>query len=222
MARAVAAILSIMLALTGASSQTRREDEPYCDHTSPNKVEINDGDARILGFAIGSTSLKDVQGKLGTAKAVRVSRDEESDISICYMSSTDGTFLVFYSGAMGGWMDLTSFALWSREAAFPHAAECVPSSLVSRNLATESGLRLGLAKEQVEMLAGKATAGSATSARYEYRCRRKMTAEEIKGFKTANNWDVTGDPYFDRMSWIDVRYKNSITSRIEVGRIESY
>jgi hypothetical protein len=48
-----------------------------------------------------------------------------------------------------------------------------------------------------------------------------MTEEQIKGFK-ANNWDVTKDPYLDRMSWIDVRYVNSIAARLEIGRIESY
>jgi hypothetical protein len=48
-----------------------------------------------------------------------------------------------------------------------------------------------------------------------------MTNDEIKGFN-ANNWDVISDPYFDRESWIEVRYEHAIASRIEVGEIESY
>jgi len=49
-----------------------------------------------------------------------------------------------------------------------------------------------------------------------------MTEEEIKGFKTVNHWDVTSDPYFDRMSWIEVRLRKLDASRIEIGQIESY
>jgi hypothetical protein len=54
---------------------------------------------------------------------------------------------------------------------------------------------------------GKPTSLGRTPTKYEYLCRRKMTEDEIKGFKTANNWDVSKDPYFDRMSWIEVHYQ---------------
>jgi hypothetical protein len=57
---------------------------------------------------------------------------------------------------------------------------------------------------------------------YDYICRQKMTDNDIKRFKTANDWDVTRYPYFDRISWIDVHFNKGIASRIEIGRIESY
>lgn len=205
-----------------SSAQTRREDEPYCDQKSAKKVEITDADATILGLAIGRASLRDVQAKLGSAEVTRVSREEESDVSICYVSPTDGTVLVFYSGVMGGGEDITWFALWSHEAAFLHTSQCTPSKLVSRSLRTQSGIRLGLTKAALERIVGKATEHGPKSVMYNYLCRKKMTEEEIKGFKTANNWDVRSDPYFDRMSWIQVHYKDSTTSRIEIGEIESY
>jgi hypothetical protein len=218
------AVLSLLLVTTIASSpQTRREDEPLCEEKNPKKkVEITEGDATILGLAVGHSSLKDVQAKLGSSKVTRVSREEESDISICYVSPADGTALVFYSGVMGGGVDITWFALWSREAGFSHASQCTPSKLVSRNLRTVSGLRLGLSKANLEQIAGRPTKHGPAYAKYDYLCRMKMTEDEIKGFKTANNWDVTSDPYFDRMSWIHVWYKDAKVSRIEIGEIESY
>jgi hypothetical protein len=85
-----------------------------------------------------------------------------------------------------------------------------------------SGLRLGLTKKELAEIAGGPTKVESASAKYEYICRRKMTGQEIKGFKDRNNWDVTSDPYFDRMSWIEVQYVNSAASRLEIGRIESY
>jgi hypothetical protein len=184
-------------------------------------VEITGSDATILGLAIGRASLKDVQAKLGNANVTRVSRDEESDISVCYVSPIDGTVLVFYSGAMGGWKDITWFALWSREATFPHASQCTPSKLVSQGLRTPSGVRLGLTKADLERILGKPKERGTKSLKYSYLCRKKMTEEEITRFKTMD-WDVRSDPYFDRMSWIEVRYTESTTSRIEVGEITSY
>ncbi len=218
-------IFVLLLASIGTvalSAQTSREREAYCDPQSARKVEIDNADATILSFSIGEASLKDVQAKLGTAKITRVTQEEESDISVCYISPTDGTVLVFYSGSMGGWKDITWFALWSKTAAFPNASQCTPSARVSHDLSTASGLRLGLTQEQLERIAGKPTAQKSSSMKYDYVCRQKMTEQEIKRFKTANNWDVTNDPYFDRMSWIEVHFRTGKASRIQVGRTESY
>jgi|SRR5579864_2766315 hypothetical protein len=156
MRRLNGAIVVLLLIVTGlCPAQTRREDEPFCDEKSAKKVEIADGDAATLGFSIGHATLKDVQAKLGSASVTRVSREEESDVSICYVSPADGTVLVLYTGVMGGGEDITWFALWSHEAAYPHASRCTPSKLVTRSLSTESGVRLGLTKEEFERVVGK-------------------------------------------------------------------
>ena len=214
-------IALLLLAAITCAAQTSRDKEPLCDQQPTKRVDVSDADAAILGLAISRASLKDVQAKLGKATIERVSRDEESDTAICYLSPADGTVLVFYSGAMGGWTDITHFALWSRAAMYPHRSQCTASTLVSQNVATASGLRLGLTQKQLEEIAGKPTKSGAVTSKYEYLCRRKMTADEINRFKDANNWDATSDAYFDRMSWINVRYARSLVSRIEVGRIES-
>jgi len=218
----VAPIVLLLLVATIVSAQTRRQAEPICGENGPKRVQLKDTDISILGLAVGKSSLEDVQSKLGHASVVRVSKEEESDVSICYVSPTDGTVLAFYSGAMGGWKDLTWFALWSREAAFPQAAQCTPSKLVSRSLSTASGLKLDMSRTEMETLAGKPTKSGITAMKYDYLCRRKITDEEIKRFKANNNWDVTNDLYFDRMSWIEAHLKGSKVSRIEIGEIESY
>ena len=217
----VALMVLLLLVVTIVSAQTRRQAEPICTENGPKRVQVNDTDLSILGLAIGKSSLSDVQAKLGHASLVRVSKEEESDVSICYVSPTDGTVLAFYSGAMGGWKDLTWFALWSREAAFPHA-QCSASKLVSRSLSTASGLKLDISTAEMEKRAGKPTTSGTTSVKYDYLCRRKMTDEEIKRFETNNDSDATEDPYFDRMSWIEAHFKESKVARIEVGKIESY
>lgn len=216
------AVALVLLALGFCSAQTRREDEPYCERSSKSKVEIADGDATILGFKIGTSTLTEVQAKLGRAKLTRVSRDEESDSSICYISPADGTVLVFYTGVMGAGEEVTWFALWSRQADFQHSSQCTSSNVISKNVGTASGIRLGLSKADFEKIAGKSRSPASNPVKYDYLCRRKMTENEIKGFKSTNNWDASGDPYFDRTSWIKAWYGNATISRVEVGEFESY
>jgi hypothetical protein len=57
---------------------------------------------------------------------------------------------------------------------------------------------------------------------YELSCREKMTPEEIERFKTANNWDVSDNPFFDVTSFVEAQFSNSKASRINVAKIESY
>src|SRR2546429_7490493 len=161
----------LILGMITCAAQTRREQEPLCDQQKTKRVEITDADATILGFAIGNASVKDVQAKLGSAKIERVSREEESDTAMCYVSPVDGTVLVFYSGAMGGWKDITWFAIWSREAPYPNPSQCASSPLISQNLATDSGLRLGLTKNELEGIAGRPTKAGSASAKCDYICR---------------------------------------------------
>jgi hypothetical protein len=218
----VGVFLLLFLESTFLLAQTRREDEPYCGGKGSKRVEIADADATILDLEIGRSTLKDAQAKLGEAKISRVSHEEESDISICYISPTDGTVLILYSGVMGGGTDITWFGLWSSQAKFPHVSECTASKLISRHLTTGSGLGLGVTREKLTRQLGTPAHSDNTSVKYEYLCRSKMTDAEIKRFKCVNNWDVTSDPYFDRMSWIETRFTNSRSSLVEVGRIESY
>jgi len=221
--RAVRAGTLGLLALAIVSSaQNNGQREPLCSEDSKSRVEVADANMSILGLAIGHASLKDVQARLGNARTVPVSKEEESDVALCYVSPTDGTVLIFYSGSMAGWVDVTGFALWAREAQYPRASDCLSSKLVSRSLATTGGVRLGLTKEELQRLLGQPTGFGKASIKYQYVCRRKMTDDEIKRFKTVNNWDVASDPYFDVSSTVDVRLIDSQVSRLQISKIESY
>jgi hypothetical protein len=220
--KATLLIFLLFIIIFTCAARARRDAEPYCDSKGAKKVEVAPADLDILGLTVARSTFKDVQTKLGPAKPSRVSRDEESDVSICYVSPSDGTVLVFYTGVMGGGQDITWFGIWAREAKFPHSSDCSPSRRVSRALKTASGLQLGLTRADLQKIAGTPTQLKPELDEYDFVCRRKMTEDEVSGFKTSNGWDVTKDPYFDRMSWIRAWYADSKASRIEIGEIESY
>jgi hypothetical protein len=222
MASLIRFALLILLIAVASPARTNHRDQPLCSEASAKKIRLSEADLTVLGLTIGHSSLKDVQAKLGSATSRKVSREDESDIALCYVSQEDATVLVFYSGAMGGWADITEFEVWGREAMFPRPSDCSPSNLVSRSLSTQSGIKLGLATEELARILGTPSKSGRASIKYECLCRRKMTVDEVARFKTSNGWDVTGDPYFNQSTWVDVRLNDSKVSRVQIGKIESY
>jgi len=213
-------LLFMAVCLSDLPAQTPTEDAPECNKQGIGKLQLTQEDTTILGLTIGSASLKDVQAKLGQTKYLP--RNESSPNTVCYVSSMDGTVLSFGAGAMGGFVDVTEFALWSRETRFPNVEACLPSKLVSRNLSTPSGIKLGLSLQQLSAIVGAVPTTKHAEAHYELSCREKMTPEQIKGFKTANNGDVSGNPSFDVSSFVEAEFSSSKASRIYVAKIASY
>jgi hypothetical protein len=218
------ALLLMLLVLDfGASpTQTRSDDAPECTKQGVGKLQLTTEDTTILGLTIGSASLKDVQAKLGGTPLLPRNGGASSSNTICFVSPTDGTVLTFGAGPMGGFVDVTEFSIWSREAKFPNASACSPSKLVSHGLSTTSGIKLGLNDKQLSHIIGKRATARRTAMHYELWCRQKMTADEIKRFKTANNWDVSDLPYFDVTSVVDAYFPSVGASRIDIAKVESY
>jgi hypothetical protein len=213
-------LLVTVVWLSASPAQTPTEYAPECHKQGIGKLQLTQQDTTILGLTIGSASLKDVQAKLGQTGFLP--RNESSPNTICYVSPTDGTVLSFGAGAMGGFVDVTEFSLWSREAGFPNVKACLPSKLISRNLSTLSGIKLGLNLQQLNTIVGAVPTTKHVEAHYGLSCREKMTLEEIKRLKTANNRDVSDNPFFDVTSFVEAQFSNSKASRIYVAKIESY
>lgn len=213
-------LLMVVVWFSATPVQTPTEEARECNKQGIGKVQLTQQGATILGLTIGSTSLKDVQARLGQTEFLP--RNESSPNTVCYVSPTDGTVLSFGAGAMGGFVDVTEFSLWSREARFPNVKACLPSKLISSNLSTLSGIKLGLSLQQLNTIVGATPTTKHAEAHYELSCREKMTPEEIKHFKTANNWDVSDNTFFDVTSFVEVQFSDSKTSRIYVAKIESY
>jgi hypothetical protein len=150
----VAAVAVSVLAVSANiwPSQTTAQETPECRQNGPAKVRLTEDDTTILGLTVGG-SMKDVQAKLGQAKPFGRN-------SICFVSPSDGTVLTFSTGWPGGFENVTGFELWSHEAKFPNVAKCTRSTLVSRDLSTKSGIRLGLTAEQLARLVGVKLAGA--------------------------------------------------------------
>jgi hypothetical protein len=205
-------------------TQTRSDDAPDCTKQGVGKLQLTIEDTTILGLTIGSASLKDIGAKLGQAQLLPDdgSGSVTASRTICFVSPADGTVLTFGAGPMGGFVDVTEFSIWSREAKFPNASACDPLELVSRGLSTTSGIRLGLSVKQMNDIIGKRGTSRRAVVHYEMGCRRKRTPDEVERFKRANNSDTSEYPYFDVTSFVDVHFTSAGASRIDIAKVESY
>lgn len=213
--RASALAVIFLLAFAAMLAQISSENEPECTEQGLGKLQLTKEDTTILGLAIGAASLKDVEAKLGEANILPRHGSASSSNTICYVSS-DGTVLSFGAGPMGGFMDITEFAIWSRKAKFPNRSACRTSTVISRNVSTISGIKLGLTAEQLSKLIGTKVTTEPELTRYELLCRQKMTADEIKRF------NVSERPYFDVSSFVEIQFSGSDASRIDLAKFLSY
>jgi hypothetical protein len=216
------ALLLALLIVNFAVSPTpaRSDDEPECTKQGLGKLQLTNEDTTILGFRIGSTPMTEVQAKLGQANVLPVHGNASASHTICYVSPSDGTVLTLGTdGPGGGFVDLSEFAIWSREAQFPNVSACSQSNFVTRGLSTPSGIRLGLSVLQLNNIIGKRAAIEGAMARYELLCRQKMTSDEMKRFPAS---EVAEDPYFDIFASVDVYFVRAGASRISIRKSITY
>lgn len=177
---------------------------------------INDDHITILGFIVGKHSLLDVQNELGEVDALP--RKEHAPEQICYVSvrPSERTIIIFESGPLGGWKYLTAFSLVSEKSDFKYVQLCKKTSLVSPDIATKSGLKLGMSKEDLMAIMGKPSKIIDDNYFYLYDFQSKMTPEEIKLIGS------TSYPYFDVSSAVFAKFDKSKLIEITISKVESY
>ncbi len=149
-----AVVLSVSLAWAGGNNSVR--DLPY-ELKNPRKGRLSPADITLLDIRIGRDTLTNVQSRFGPTKSFRgppnsVSATEE----LCYSSNdpADGTRVLFGSGPMGGWSQITTFQVLSRAS---HELPCTFASRVSRAVATQSGIQLGMPVKELRTKLGRPT-----------------------------------------------------------------
>jgi hypothetical protein len=214
--RASALVVILLLGFAAMRAQTSSDDEPVCTEQGLGKLQLTKEDTTILGLAIGTASLKDVEAKLGEADTLPRHGSASAPNTICYVSPTDGTVLTFGAGPMGGFVGITEFSIWSADAKFPSRSACHPSTAVSRKLSTNSGIKLGLTAGQLSKIIGTQATTKLGVTHYELMCRKEMTVDEIKGLSASER------PYFDVSSFVEIHFMGSGASHIDIAKIVSY
>jgi hypothetical protein len=106
--------------------------------------------------------------------------------------------------------------LFGPEMAFPERGTCPTSDKVSKTLATASGIRLGLSRNEIEKRVGPATKAGKGWYQHFAASKRPMTEQEKSAWKASPPYDV-----FDVFSGIRVVEKGGRAVGIQIAWSES-
>jgi hypothetical protein len=129
----------------------------------------------ILGVVIGDCTSLDVYSKLGPSIPFKdVAKPDVTQM--CYVSDQDETLVLFsFENSQ-----CSRFRLMSPKNKFYKWHFCEKSPLVSKHLATASGLKLGIRKSRMKAVLGAPQKESDENLTYVYEWQQKMNKAEIE------------------------------------------
>ncbi len=183
--------------------------------------EIDSGHITILGVTAGARTLKWVTAKLGPAAPFNRGTKERPVMAVCYESEKDHTKLLFVAGPRGVRERVTEIKLIAGDVRFDDALRCAKSRLVSKDIATGSGLRLGATPAGIKAALGPPTDESPGFLGYEFHVERRLTEAEVRRIET--RWpDVRKYPYLDVSSSVEARFVGESLKRLDLYRLVTY
>ncbi len=173
---------------------------------------IDEANFRIAGISIAENQFAELTKKFGKADEIERGDAASGRHQVCYRS-VDGArpvHLIFEFGEVEG-----IFYLFEGGPDWKGSEACVRSKLVSRNLSTQSGLRLGLSRPEVEVILGKPDAATGESIFYSREVKRKATKKEFAEMRRdypAKLSDEDAHEKFDIIEFgveIEIHFENS-------------
>ena len=196
--------LACVTSSSGAGDFASVRELPY-EVKVVRKGRLSNADITLLNVRIGRETIAQVRSRFGAAESFRnPPQGASSDVEICYASQRGGQSLwvIFGSGAMGGWETVTHFQVLSKP---PNGAPCASSPLGTRPIATNSGIRLGM---QIKSL--RAMLGQPTESGVGY---------EVFGFEQKS--DHPKRPEFDMLSVLSATTTTDRVTSFHASLIES-
>ncbi|MBL4607827.1 MAG: hypothetical protein JKY01_08375 [Pseudomonadales bacterium] len=145
---------ALLLALASGCAATKNPVGLYQPSQAGNLLKpfsgkLNADDLSIGSISIGTSTFDEVAAKFGKTEIIK-SDQEQSWVRICYRSVNKGddTIVLFESGPMGGWTRLTSISI-THSKLWKDSALCQSSRLVTKEISTVSGLKIGISTSEL-------------------------------------------------------------------------
>lgn len=155
---------------------------------------------RILGQSLDTLDFQVVAAKLGKAKIVDRGDASYSRSQVCYVSAdnSEKVYLIFEGGEGGS----STFYLFRGVTDWKGSRFCVGPPLVSAELSTATGLKLGLTRNQVEGILGKADFAEANRIGYLRGFKRRTTKQEFEELRGPDS-KLSDKRAHELYDWID-------------------
>ena len=139
----------------------------------------------ILGLVIGDGTSEDIFSRLGPTIPIK------DDVNqLCYVSDKDETLIIFTTESS----QCTGFKMMSQKMKFYKWHFCEKSPLVSKGLATVSGIKLGISKSRLKAILGTPRNESDKNLDYVYEWQQKQDPAETKSDLQGSREAIDG-PY---------------------------
>ncbi len=205
----IALFSSVLMSAANAVSQEEFLPETfYHKDIIENKGELKDEHITLLSLRLDRDTIQDVEGKLGQTAHIG---ENHHGFDLCYrsMAKGDDTVITFGTGIMGDDKFLLSFQIISEGIKFKHREHCRKSPLVTKEIATEAGLRLGLTPDEIKTILGSPTTQKKNDLFLAY----ETMKEKMQNGKTI---------CVNIGSFVQVHFTKSKSSWLEVSKIGEY
>ena len=177
---------------------------------------LDESNFRILGLFIGDCAPQDVYSKLGPG--ISFKDEANADLTqVCYVSDKDETLILFSFENF----QCSRIRLLSQKKKFYKWHFCEKSPLVSRHLATESGIKLGASKSELKAILGAPHSESDKNLTCAYEWKQKMNKTE-NGEAGQHSKDVKKNPHRTVRATIRTEFSDTGLISFEVSRYSQY
>lgn len=180
----------------------------------PKNIGLDDSNFQIAGIRLSETQFDQAAAKLGKAQQVQRGDASSGRQQVCYQSETSlkKTYLIFEFGETE-----ETFYLFTGGPRWENNYLCVKSKLVTADLGSASGLKLGIGRTELQTILGPPDAVSGDQAIYHRQFKQKTTAQEFermrKEYPSEMN-DAEAHKHFDFFS-----VSEDIVARFTNGRL---
>lgn len=193
-------------------------------NVKPKNEELAISNFQIAGITPKGKSFDKFAAILGEPVVVQRGDGSSGREQACYVSAVNSE-RVHFIAEYGELAEV--FYLFEDGPDWNGSQFCTKSKRVSKELSTDSGLKLGLSKVDVEKILGKPDATLADRILYFREVEKRATAAEFE--KMRKNYprltDEEAHKQFDLYTcdlYVEVRFLNSKLSYLAVSRIEAY
>jgi hypothetical protein len=167
----------------------------------------------ILGLAIGDCNSRDIYSKLGPG--IPFKDEAKADVTqVCFISNKDETLILFSFENY----QCSRVRLLSQKKRFYKWHFCETSPLVSRRLATESGIKLGMSKSRLKAILGAPHSESDENMKYIYEWKQKRNTAETQR-DSQDSRDTKDAPHRTVKATIHAEFSDAKLISFDVSKI---
>lgn len=194
--------------------------------TNTQQGELAGKNFEILSVVLGERQVFQAEANLGKSKEVNRGDAALGRAQLCYSSigTNPRVHLIFEAGGEGS---AFSFYLFEDGANWNGSQSCAKSRLISADVRTASGLRLGQSPADVQKILGKPSQAIAEKLTYVYEAKKKTSIMKLDEIRKANptiseKEILSSYGFYFTDSYIEARFVDSKLTYLGVTKSETF